>query len=195
MIFIDNKYLRLYYKIIEQAKLRQSIELYTEKHHIIPRSLGGNNDADNIVKLSGREHYIAHLLLTKITEGKSKGKMVFALNSMMNRFNNTMDRHVPNSRVYDKLRKELSWAHTQLGRSSKHLEAISKAHTGKIVSAETRKRMSVSQKAVGPKGGAVVGSVRSEETRKKISESRKGITFSEEHRKKLSDARKKRLPK
>jgi len=35
-------------------------------HHIIPRSLGGLNDKINLVNLTAREHYIAHLLLWKI---------------------------------------------------------------------------------------------------------------------------------
>lgn len=39
---------------------------YGENHHIIPRSEGGSDDASNKVKLTAREHYIAHLLLAKI---------------------------------------------------------------------------------------------------------------------------------
>ena len=39
---------------------------YHEKHHILPKSCGGSNDKSNIVYLSAREHYIAHLLLVRI---------------------------------------------------------------------------------------------------------------------------------
>ena len=40
-------------------------EGYTEKHHIIPKCLGGTNDANNIAILSAREHFLCHLLLAK----------------------------------------------------------------------------------------------------------------------------------
>ena len=39
---------------------------YGERHHIVPRAEGGSDDASNLVKLTAREHYIAHLLLAKI---------------------------------------------------------------------------------------------------------------------------------
>lgn len=39
---------------------------YTEIHHIIPRCLGGSNNKNNLIELTAKEHYIAHLLLTKI---------------------------------------------------------------------------------------------------------------------------------
>jgi hypothetical protein len=42
---------------------------YTEKHHIVPKSFGMNKDYIsqpwNIVKLSAKEHYIAHMMLWK----------------------------------------------------------------------------------------------------------------------------------
>ena len=41
-------------------------EQYYEKHHIIPRCLGGSDDSNNIVMLTAREHFLAHYLLTKI---------------------------------------------------------------------------------------------------------------------------------
>jgi len=118
-----------------------------------------------------------------MTEGAAKSKMTFALNSMMNRRNNDMKRYVPNSRIYDYLRLELSNAHKRLGRSDSHKAAISKAHTGKYVSDITRKRMSDGVKAAGPAGGAIKGSIRKPSTRAAISEARKGIKFTEEHRK------------
>jgi 5-methylcytosine-specific restriction endonuclease McrA len=37
-----------------------------EKHHIVPKCLGGNDDLSNLVKLTFREHLIAHRLLTRI---------------------------------------------------------------------------------------------------------------------------------
>ena len=189
MTFINNKYLKLYNNIITKAKIRKTNSGYIEKHHIIPISLGGNNDMTNIVKLTGREHFICHRLLIKFTEGNDQCKMIFALNSMMNRYNDTMKRYVPNSRVYEYLRIKLSEAHKKIGRSPDHIAAIRKAHTGKYVSPETRKKMSDSIRAAGPAGGAIKGSFRSEETRQKISVARLGMEFTLEHRKHLSEAR------
>jgi len=81
-MFIDNKYTKCYFKIIDLAK--SSIPAgYIEKHHIIPRSLGGNNSAENIVKLSARQHFICHLLLTKMCTGLAKHKMDNAINFMV----------------------------------------------------------------------------------------------------------------
>jgi hypothetical protein len=56
---------------------------YTERHHIVPRSLGGSNSASNISKLTAREHFIVHLLLVKITKGPELRKMCYALHKMM----------------------------------------------------------------------------------------------------------------
>lgn len=193
MIFIDNKYLDVYNNIIDRAKSRKKIDVYTEKHHILPRSLGGTNDLDNLVHLTGREHFIAHRLLVKITKGDDQNKMIFALNSMMNRYNKTMKRYTPNSRVYEYLRIKLSEAHKRIGRTEEHKAAISKAHTGKIVSDDTRRRQSEAIKAAGPAGGAIKGSIRTVSTREAISKARKGIVFSEEHRRKLSEAAKRRV--
>lgn len=41
-------------------------DCYVECHHVIPKSEGGKNTKDNLVNLTAREHYIAHLLLAKI---------------------------------------------------------------------------------------------------------------------------------
>jgi hypothetical protein len=54
-------------------------EIYCEVHHIIPKCLGGKNSKDNLVILTAKEHYMAHLLLTKMYEGKAKTKMIYSL--------------------------------------------------------------------------------------------------------------------
>lgn len=62
-------YKKIYDQLVEKAKPRgldkSVVDYYTEIHHIIPRSLGGDNSEENLVMLSGREHYIAHMLLWK----------------------------------------------------------------------------------------------------------------------------------
>jgi len=64
-------YKRHYNLLIEKAKQRTT-DLYTERHHIVPRCLGGTDDKDNLVALTPEEHYVAHQLLVKMhPENKS----------------------------------------------------------------------------------------------------------------------------
>ena len=58
-------YHRIYKQLINKAAER-TISGYKEKHHVIPKCMGGNNDKDNIVDLTAREHFVAHMLLCKI---------------------------------------------------------------------------------------------------------------------------------
>lgn len=76
---------------------------YFERHHIIPRSLGGTDDKSNIVALTAREHFIAHLLLVKIHQHTdSYYKMLNALVIM--KASNKDQRYT--SRLYDVFKKE-----------------------------------------------------------------------------------------
>lgn len=58
-------YNTIYNNLIQRAVSR-SLDGYKERHHIIPRCLGGNDLKENLVDLTPEEHYIAHLLLVKI---------------------------------------------------------------------------------------------------------------------------------
>lgn len=58
-------YQKIYDQIVERAKTREISE-YSEKHHIIPRCMGGTDDKKNLVKLTYREHFLCHWLLCKI---------------------------------------------------------------------------------------------------------------------------------
>ncbi len=75
-------YSAVYHCIIQHAKKKHrqkgGIVKY-EGHHIIPRSLGGNNANSNIVLLTMREHYIAHKLLARMYTGDNQKKMIYAL--------------------------------------------------------------------------------------------------------------------
>ena len=62
---IVNKYSKWYNQLIELRRNRQPTG-YVEAHHIIPKSLGGSNSEDNLILLYPKEHFIAHLLLTKM---------------------------------------------------------------------------------------------------------------------------------
>lgn len=58
-------YQRIYNQLVSNAKNRK-VSQYTELHHIIPKCMGGSNTNDNLVRLTAREHFIAHHLLYKI---------------------------------------------------------------------------------------------------------------------------------
>ena len=73
-----------YHSFIEQRLHRPIVkEQGYEIHHIIPKSLGGTNKKSNLVKLTYREHYIAHRMLVKMYKGRDRCKMSLALNSLL----------------------------------------------------------------------------------------------------------------
>ena len=54
----------MYYKFIEKCKTRSiPTNVYTEVHHILPKHVGGGNSDDNLIRLTYRQHILAHLLL------------------------------------------------------------------------------------------------------------------------------------
>ncbi len=97
-------YKKAYDTMIARAKNRELLG-YSETHHILPRSLGGTDDKSNLVKLTGREHLVAHLLLVKMQPigSKARRSMVFAV-LLMTAYCTI------NSHTYEKLRKELAEA-------------------------------------------------------------------------------------
>lgn len=99
-MFVNNKYTRWYYNIINSAKENSS---YVEKHHIIPKSLGGTNEASNIVKLTAKQHFVCHMLLIKMVPTKlDRYKMACALNYMAQK--NTKSSKGYTSKSYEKIK-------------------------------------------------------------------------------------------
>lgn len=155
-MFKENKYTKYYTLITTRAKGR-ILEAYTERHHIIPQSLGGSDDKDNLVNLTAREHFICHWLLVKMTEGESRARMIYALNGMKakNRYQHRYSSSIT-ARVYERYRIEHAKNHskTMKGRTPVNkgrvmsekqkslLREIAKANhaSGKIYSSESQKK-------------------------------------------------------
>ena len=192
--FLINKYTNWYYSIIYQCTDRVLVHEYTEKHHIIPdcfyvnnRSKGKNpgwiegnsNSKHNIVKLTAKEHFICHWLLTKMTLDISYRRMRYALQSFTrDKFN----RRILSAGQYDKIKKEQAIASSNL-------------HLGKILSIETKLKMSISKKGI-PKSEETKAAMRKPKSKyeRKVTKNSIGIISviykpkSEEHKRKLSEA-------
>jgi hypothetical protein len=125
MLFINNKYTIWYYSIINNAKNRNT-ESYIEKHHIIPRSMGGDNSSDNIVVLTAREHFICHLLLTKMTVGENRYKMLSAVTRFQQ--SRTYQKRNLNSWEYKKLRECAIQARTGVKHTDEARQKIKDKH-------------------------------------------------------------------
>lgn len=99
-------YSRIYTSLIDHSKNRVLDNVTFEKHHILPKCLGGSNDANNICKLTLKEHFFAHLLLVKMYP--TSYKLHTALWNMCNvspKEGKTL-RYKPSSRIYARIRKD-----------------------------------------------------------------------------------------
>ena len=74
-----------------------------EKHHIVPKSLGGANTKENIVVFTPREHCLAHMILAKMYSGEAKAKMCYALIALAKLRNK--NRQALTTKEYDRIRK------------------------------------------------------------------------------------------
>lgn len=105
MIFIDNKYTRIYYTIIRRAKTRVlPTDSYKEVHHVFPKSFGGADSPDNLITLTAREHFVCHWLLTKMVTGSLQQKMIFAFTAMLKLKSKNQHRYTSKltARLYEK---------------------------------------------------------------------------------------------
>lgn len=73
-------------------------EIY-DSHHIIPKCMGGNNSIENKVLLTPREHFIVHLLLTKMVNYPYKRSMYCALVRFFGKNSNRSSVKI-NSKIY-----------------------------------------------------------------------------------------------
>ena len=167
-MFLLNKYSSIYYSIVLSAKSRVLPEnMYVEKHHIVPKSLGGTNDPSNLVHLTAREHFICHRLLVKMTIGDAKRKMAHAAWALASLNNSYQQRIKVNSRTYEKLKE--NWFSARKGRPGPNLGKKMPEGFG--------------QKQSKLKKGRPLGPM-SEEHKRKLSTPK-----TEEHKRKLSEAR------
>lgn len=106
-------YKKIYNTIVETAKHRIN-DGYVEKHHIIPRCMGGTDDSTNIVALTAREHFVCHQLLVKIYPEHSG--LVNAA-TMMCCASGTHGGGRVNNRLYEwlRIRHALEMSESQLG--------------------------------------------------------------------------------
>jgi hypothetical protein len=143
-----------YQKIHDQIIDRSSIRIlngYKERHHIIPKCLGGTDDISNLVDLTAREHFIIHLLLCKLYPKNIK--LSHAIWMMANAKRKYQNRYIPNSRLYETIKLE----------HSKNISGKNNPFSGKTHSKEhTQKLKEINSR---PK---------SEEHKRKISETLKG---------------------
>ena len=151
-------YLKAYCNLIRKAENRIAPEGYTEKHHIFPKSIYGNNN--KVVVLTAREHYISHALLEKalikrygVNDNRTK-KMITAFWCMNNQ--KTKNEYL-NSYFYEA--SKIRYIDSQKGKkiSEEQKKKISEALKNRIFSEEHKRKLSVANK----------GKKQSEEHRKK----------------------------
>lgn len=171
-------YLKIYNQIIEKRKNNVPVG-YSEKHHIIPRCLGGSNNKYNLIYLTAREHFICHHLLTKIYHtGKEYSKVCLAFYWMHN-----IRKAKINSKLYEKLKLNHSLNAKNIGLKNKGIKRTE----------EFRKRISFLTRGI---NNPMYGKKHTQEVKNKISLINKGNTYSkgiirsEETRHKLSIAHK-----
>ena len=154
-------YLKIYSQIIDRAKnnLREG---YLEKHHIVPKCIGGDDTLSNLVLLTAREHYICHWLLAK----HYKLKPLWAAFAMMN-VSSIKHNRLNGSRYFERARIARSYAMSGEGNPRFGTPSSCIKHTE-----ETKQKIRESK--LGKKRAPFKRSSPNEETRNRISKANKG---------------------
>jgi hypothetical protein len=195
-------YEKIYRQLISKAKLecrKKATGLYYERHHIVPKCIGGTESKDNLVLLTAREHYVAHKLLCELYPDDDK--LHFALWRMMNpQTKNHIRSYNISSTEYEYRRQIHQEKIRKIGLSNKgrqiteeQKQKISKTLKGRPGRPHSEETKQLLQKLNLGKSKPPM----SVEHKQKISKAHKGKPKplrTEEHRKNLSLAHKNRNP-
>lgn len=155
-------YKRIYDSIIENAK-NQIREGYLEKHHIVPKSVGGSDDKSNLVLLTAREHYLCHWLLAKHTNDK---RMWLAFSMMC--VSSNKHQRITNGRMFEQSKIARTFAMSGENNPMFGKKSFCKQH-----SEETKEKIRLSK--LGKKRTPFSRKPASDDTKDKISKSKTGI--------------------
>lgn len=132
VIFIIMNYQRIYNQIVERAQNRK-LDGYKERHHVIPKCLGGSNDKSNLVDLTAKEHFLCHKLLCEIHPNNHKLLYALWLMAIGKQKNKKYDAYKVTSREYERV-KILFVKQSKLKTiTDKHKEQVAKANSKKIL--------------------------------------------------------------
>ena len=172
----------LYVHMIRQARRqnrRKSDDTYYERHHIIPKCMGGSNDKSNLVLLTALEHLRAHLLLPEMVDEKRvKYKLACALNRMMQ--TSSTHKRAGVLQFYSVARRKFSELRKGIKHTDEAKAKISAAHKGRTKTDTEEWKSQISASLMGRK--------RSDETKAKISATLSGTTKRDETKAKISAA-------
>jgi hypothetical protein len=119
-------YQKHYDAIVERGKLRKKSKLiYLEKHHILPKCMGGTNLKENLTYLTPEEHYVAHQLLAKIHP-----ENISLIRAAVYMTTDRWGRRV-NNKLFGWLKRDLSKMMSERIVSQETKDKISKSATGK----------------------------------------------------------------
>lgn len=179
-------YEKIYKQIVERAKNRV-LDCYTERHHIIPRCMGGSDEKENLVRLTAREHYICHWLLYLIYPNDKKIKHAFWM--MCNTKSNNQNRaYAISSRYYESVKKEISEMKSNV------MKGRGNHNFGKPVSEERKKKWKITygDKSLGI-NNPMFDKRHSDETKKVLSKLKLGKKRSEDSIRKQKESIKSRV--
>jgi hypothetical protein len=120
---------QIYQNIINKSKsqYRTKKESYFERHHIVPKSVGGDNSKENLVLLTPKEHFVCHHLLCFIYPDSKSLK--FAFWSMCNQLKGDLKRdYKVSSRTYEEAKLKFKEVNSSLHKGKK----LSEEHLLKI---------------------------------------------------------------
>lgn len=184
-------YSRIYADFIFDRRVRECSVNRGERHHIVPRSIGGTNECGNIILLSHDDHLFAHILLAKI----HGGKMTIAANMMLKRVGIYRGRAArarfawiaaAHARTMANLQSERMKDPSIRARTSAALKGRPKSREALAKRSETRKGWVHPPESKAKMAAARVGRTLSETHAANISKANKGKPVSAEHREKIS---------
>lgn len=197
-MFNDSKYTKWYTSIINNAhslSREKGVGIYYEEHHALPRCVGGDDSKENLVLLTAREHFLCHILLTRMaTNYAHYAKFAHALWCMSNgRVPNKTEHLLHSARWYERVRKRLSRvkSETMIGENNPF---FGKTHSEELKNrcfrgdANPSKRLEVRAKMRGPRPGQIRGA-HSDERRNNISKALMGHRDTDETRAKKREAK------
>ncbi len=164
-----------------------------EFHHILPKCLGGEDSKENLIPLTPREHYLAHLTLWKIYPHENGIALaLWAFNGAFKKEGFEFQKGLP-SKIYQKLKESIDFGASQRGikKSPEFCENLRKKRLGKKNSEETKRRIKEHHADVRGIKNANFGKKWSESQKKRASEIKKEYYKDPQNRSKPVLSRKK----